>query len=161
MNNKLILLKRKNNKSLEYLEELKKICIKNGKINLNALCQVWQQVPNKVKMDILPIIIKEFSINKDEGVENTVEDVNLVGNLWMYTPKKIQETTIEKAIASLIVERENNEKIIQLENLQTLLYATKDKRVIRKNIGKILKVLNDSKITNIERHIKNYIMNYH
>ena len=60
MNNKLILLKRKNNKSLEYLEELKKICIKNGKINLNALCQVWQQVPNKVKMDILPIIIKEF-----------------------------------------------------------------------------------------------------
>ena len=161
MNNKLILLKRKNNKSLEYLEELKKICIKNGKINLNALCQVWQQVPNKVKMDILPIIIKEFSINKDEGVENTVEDVNLVGNLWMYTPKKIQETTIEKAIASLIVERENNEKIIQLENLQTLLYATKDKRVIRKNIGKILKVLNDSKITNIEEAYKDYIMNYH
>lgn len=154
MNNKLILLKRKNNKSLEYLEELKKICIKNGKINLNALCQVWQQVPNKVKMDILPIIIKEFSINKDEGVENTVEDINLVGNLWMYTPKKIQETTIEKAIASLIVERENNEKIIQLENLQTLLYATKDKRVIRKNIGKILKVLNDSKITNIEEAYK-------
>ena len=34
MNNKLILLKRKNNKSLEYLEELKKICIKNGKITL-------------------------------------------------------------------------------------------------------------------------------
>lgn len=154
MNNKLILLKRKNNKSLEHLEEIKKICIKNGKINLNALCQVWQQVPNKVKIDILPIIIKEFSINKDELVENIVEDVNLVGNLWMYTPKKIQEATIEKVMASLIVEKENDEKIIQLENLQTLLYATKDKRIISKNIGKILKVLNDSKITNIEEAYK-------
>lgn len=154
MNNKLILLKRKNNKSLEHLEEIKKICIKNGKINLNALCQVWQQVPNKVKIDILPIIIKEFSINKDELIENIVEDVNLVGNLWMYTPKKIQEATIEKVMASLIVEKENDEKIIQLENLQTLLYATKDKRIISKNIGKILKVLNDSKITNIEEAYK-------
>ena len=154
MNNKLILLKRKNNKSLEHLEEIKKICIKNGKINLNALCQVWQQVPNKVKIDILPIIIKEFSINKDELVENIVEDVNLVGNLWMYTPKKIQEATIEKVMASLIVEKENDEKIIQLENLQTLLYATKDKRIISKNIGKILKVLYDSKITNIEEAYK-------
>lgn len=154
MNNKLILLKRKNNKSLEHLEEIKKICIKNGKINLNALCQVWQQVPNKVKIDILPIIIKEFSINKDELVENIVEDVNLVGNLWMYTPKKIQEATIEKVMVSLIVEKENDEKIIQLENLQTLLYATKDKRITSKNIGKILKVLNDSKITNIEEAYK-------
>ena len=154
MNNKLILLKRKNNKSLEHLEEIKKICIKNGKINLNALCQGWQQVPNKVKIDILPIIIKEFSINKDELIENIVEDVNLVGNLWMYTPKKIQEATIEKVMASLIVEKENDEKIIQLENLQTLLYATKDKRIISKNIGKILKVLNDSKITNIEEAYK-------
>lgn len=154
MNNKLILSRRKNNKSLEYLEELKKICIKNGKINQNALNQVWEQVPNKVKIDILPIIIKEFSINKGEILENTEENVNLVGNLWLHTPKKIQEATIGKAIASLIVEKENNEKIIQLENLSTLLYATKDKRVISKNIGKILKILNDSKITNIEEAYK-------
>lgn len=154
MNNKLIPKKVKNNKSLEYLEELKKICIKNGKIDYNALIQIWEQVPDKVKIDILPIIIKEFSISKSETENNNEENVNLVGNLWGYTPKKVQEATIEEVISSLIVDTDHNEKIIELENLSTLLYATKDKKIISKKIGNILKVLNDSKVTNVDEAYK-------
>ena len=153
MNNKLMPIKMKNKKSLIYLEELKRICIKNGNIDLNALIQIWEQVPDKVKIDILPIIMGEFSISKNELGENS-EDVNLVGNLWMYTPKKIQEATIEKVISSLIVDKENNEKMIQLENLNTLLYATKDKKIISKKIGKIIKELNNSQIINLEEAYK-------
>ena len=154
MNNKLIPIKMKNKKSLVYLEELKRICIKNGSIDLNTLIKIWEQVPDKVKIDILPIIMGEFSLSKNELGENIEEDVNLVGNLWIYTPKKTQESTIEKVISSLIVDKGNNEKIIELENLKTLLYATKDKKIISKKIEKILKVLNNSQIINLEEAYK-------
>jgi len=153
MNNKLIPIKMKNKKSLEYLEELKRTCIKNGNIDLNTLIQIWEQVPDKVKIDILPILIGEFSISKNELGE-IIEDVSLVGNLWIHTPKRIQKATIEKVISSLIVDTENNKKMIQLENLNTLLFATKDKKVISKNIGKILKELNNSQIINLEEAYK-------
>lgn len=153
MNNKLVPVKVKKNKSLQYLEELKKICIKNGSMNINTLINIWKQVPDKVKIDILPIIIKENSISKNESGES-IENANLVGNLWMYTPKKIQEATIEKVISSLIIDMGNNEKMIELENLNTLLYATQDKRIISKKIGKILNELNNPQIINVEEAYK-------
>lgn len=151
MNNKVE--KIKNKKSLEYLRELKKVCIKNGNININILVQLWQQVPDKVKVDILPAIMQEFAISKNEFGEN-IEDVNLVGNLWLCTPKKVQEATIGQVISSLIVDKGNNEKVIELENLNTLLYATKDKNIISKKIGDILKVLDDPQIINSEEAYK-------
>ena len=107
MNNKVE--KIKNKKSLEYLRELKKVCLKNKNININILVQLWQQVPDKVKVDILPAIMQEFAISKNEFGEN-IEDVNLVGNLWLCTPKKVQEATIGQVISSLIVDKGNNEK---------------------------------------------------
>lgn len=154
MNNISLPIKAKNRKSSIYLEELKKICIKNGEIDVNTLIMAWKQVPNKIKIDILPTLMREFSITKDNILGKNIENVTLIGNLWMYTPKRIQEVTIEKAISSLTVDTEDGKKIIELENLNALLFATKDKKIISKKIGEISKELNNTQIINSEEAYK-------
>lgn len=135
MNNELISVK-KYNKSLDYLENLEQFCLKCAFVDYYGILGIWNKIPDKIKVEILPTLIKDFSLYKNESEANA-QNVDFIGNIWLNTPLKVQKKSIKSVILSLI-ESEDNKKMAEMQNLDALLFATTHKSLISNSITKIL-----------------------
>ena len=61
MNNELISVK-KYNKSLDYLKKIEQFCLKGAFVDYYSILRIWNKIPEKIKVEILPTLIKDFSL---------------------------------------------------------------------------------------------------
>lgn len=92
MNNELISVK-KYNKSLDYLKKFEQFCLKGAFVDYYSILRIWNKIPEKIKVEILPTLIKDFSLYKNESEANA-QNVDFIGNIWLNTPLKVQKNLL-------------------------------------------------------------------